>query len=309
MQVAERDEAISGMVRSMKWTLRPATRSMCLMLVLTFVSTARRANAADIRIDWSAPPECSSANDLQARVMALMGGVVPADLLAVVKVTRAQDTYRANVLLRSGAGFGERRLEAARCNVLVDSLVVLIVLSIPTRVPPATKPALALSLWPEARVLSGSLPSLAAGVGGTIAFEAVSAFRLELHGAYYFPQSTTFEQSMLGANFHLLTFGACICRLWSIARVQWGPCVGAQVHRVSAHGFGGTTQLPGSTSWWGPSLRMLGRAQLLPALGINVAVEAMLPVSRPQFVFSDVGPLHRVSAVALQLSVGPEVKF
>jgi hypothetical protein len=151
---------------------------------------------------------------------------------------------------------------------------------------------------------------LAAGVGATLALEGISSFRLELHGAYYFPQSTTFEQSMLGANFQLLTFGACICRLWTVDRVQWGPCVGAQVHRVDARGYGGMTGLPGSTIWWGPALRMLGRVQLLAALGLNVALEAMLPVTRPRFVFSDVvGELHRVSAISLQVSVGPEVRF
>jgi hypothetical protein len=147
------------------------------------------------------------------------------------------------------------------------------------------------------------------GVGGTIALEGLSAFRLDLQGGYYFPQSTSFEQTTVGGNFQLLTLGLSLCRLWSIGRVQWGPCVGAQVHRVSARGFGGMTQLPASTTWWGPSLRLLGRMQLLPALGINVAVEGMLPVFRPEFEFVNVGVLHRVSVVALQVSVGPEVRF
>jgi hypothetical protein len=34
-----------------------------------------------------------------------------------------------------------------------------------------------------------------------------------------------------------------------------------------------------------------------------------VPMSRPQFVFSDIGQLHRVGAVALQVSAGPEVRF
>jgi hypothetical protein len=282
---------------------------MYLVLLVSLASPARRADAADLQIDWNAPPECSSAADLKARVLDLMGGAVPSNLLAVIEVTRAEHNYRANVLLRSRTGVGERRLEHARCDVLADTVAVLIVLSIPNQTPLATQRGFALTLSPQARFLVGSLPSLAAGLGGSIAVDGLGGFRLELQAAYYFPQATRFEQTALGGSFQLLTFGACVCRLWSIDRVQWGPCLGAQVHRVSAQGLGGATQLPGSTSWWGPSLRLLGSVQLWAALGIQVAVEGMLPVLRPQFIFSDVGELHRVSAFAWQASLGPEVRF
>jgi hypothetical protein len=241
--------------------------------------------------------------------MRLMGGSLHSELRAVVEVIRREQTYRAHVVVRGPSGFGDRHLEDARCDVLVDQVAVLIALSIPTRASPNSEDELSLALGLEGRLTSGSLPLLAAGIGGAIAVEGLASFRLEVQGAYYLPQSTTFDQTSLGGDFQLLTLGAGICRLWNFGLLQWGPCVGAQVHHISATGFGGVTQLPGSTTWWGPSLRLLGRVNLFPAFGIQIAVEGMMPLSRPQFVFSDVGELYRVSAVALQVSVGPEVRF
>jgi hypothetical protein len=297
----------------MKRTLLAATRALSLALVWSLASPAQRAVAAELRIDWTAPPECSfAARDMRARVMKLVGGAAQSNLVASVELTRGGQGYRAHVVLRGPAGFGERRLEDAHCDVLADSVAVLIALSIPSPNPDAGELWLALS--PEARLSSGPLPLTAAGLGGAIAVEGLGWLRLELGGAYYFPQSTTFEptsleQARLGGRFKLFTVGANLCRLWSFGALQWGPCVGAEVHHISATGFGGITQLPGSTTWWGPSLRLFARVQFLPVLGIHIAVEGLVPISRPQFVFSDVGELHRVGLVAFQLSVGPEVRF
>lgn len=293
----------------MKRTLLAATRALCLALVWSPASSAQRAHATELRIDWTAPLECPSVRELRARIMNLTGRVPDSSLLATIELTRNPQGYRAHVVLRGPSGFGTRVLEDVRCDVLVDSVAVLIALSIPSRASADAERALSLVLWPEARVLSGALPLAAGGVGGALAVEGLGSFRLELHGAYYFPQSTTFAQTTLGGHFELFTVGACICRLWSFESVQGGPCLGAEVHHVSASGFGGLVQRPGSTTWWGPSLRLFARAEVLPMFGISIAVEGVVPVSRPQFVFSDVGPLHRVGVVALQASVGPEVRF
>jgi hypothetical protein len=293
----------------MKRTLLAGTGALCLALSWSLRSSAQRAHAAELRIDWTAPPECPTARDLRMRVMNLLDSVPHPSLLATIEVTRSAQGYRAHVVLRGPSGFGERRLEDARCDVLVDSVAVLLALSIPSPASSDTERALSLVLRPEARVSSGPLPLPAAGVGAAIAVEGLASFRLELHGGYYVPQSTTFEQTTLGSDFQLLTVGACICRLWSLQSVQWGPCLGAEVHHVSASGFGGVNQRPGSTTFWGPSLQLFARAQLSPMFGISVAIEGAVPITRPQFVFSDVGPLHRVGAVALQASVGPEVRF
>jgi len=294
----------------MKGTLLAATRALCLALVGSLAGFAQRAQAAELRIDWTAPPECSSARDLRARVINLTGSVPHSSLLASVEVTRSAQAYRANVVLRGPSGFGARQLEDARCDVLIDSVAVLIALSIPTPADAEPGQAISLVLSPEAGVSWGPLPRTAAGIGAAIAIEGLGLFRLELHGTYYFPQLSNFEQTTYGGRFQLITVGACVCRLWSFEKLQWGPCLGAEVHHVRASGFGDVIRRPGSTTWWGPSLRLFARAQLLPMFGISIAVEGEVPMSRPQFVFSDVmGALHRVGPVALQVSVGPEVRF
>jgi hypothetical protein len=282
---------------------------MCLALVWCFALSPRTARAADLRIDWSAPAECSSGNDLKARIVDLMGGAVHSDLRAIIEVTHDDSSYRAHVVMRGPSGYFERWLEDARCDVLRDSVALLIAVSLPGRVTPNTPSGLSLALSPEGRIASGSLPLVAAGFGGSIAIEPLASLRLAVHGAYFLPQSTTFDQTTIGAKFRSFAFGAGICRLWYIGPFAAGPCVGVAFHHLSASGFGGMTQLPGSASWWAPSLGLFGRAQLLPAFGINMSVEAMVPVSRPHFVFSDFGELHRVSAVAMQVSLGPEVRI
>lgn len=293
----------------MKRTPLAAARALCLALVWSLASSAQRAHAAELRIDWTGPPTCSSARDLRARVAKLVGSSPPSDVVATVEVTRNPQGFRAQVVVRGPSRVGTRHLEDARCEVLVDSVAVLIALSMPT--PPRLDRGRALSfaLQPQLRVSSGTLPLAAAGLGGAVAIEGLDRFRLELHGAYYFPQATTFEQDTLGGDFGLFAVGAVVCRLWRFDSIQWGPCVGGEVHHIRASGFGGAIQRPGSTTWWGPLLRVLARAQLLPMFGISIAVEGVVPMSRPQFVFTDVGPLHRVGSVVLQAFAGPEVRF
>lgn len=290
----------------MRRTLLAATRASCLTLVWSLASFARPAHAAELRIESTAPTECSSVRELKARVMTLIDSVPQSNVVATVAVTRDIDGYRAQVTLRGPSGVGSRRLEDPRCDVLVDSVAVLIALSIPSPDSPA---ALSLALRPEARIAYGNLPLTAAGGGGAVALEGLGSLQLELHGAYYVPQSTTFDQRASGGRFKLFTVGACICQLWSFASVQWGPCVGAEVHHISAVGFGGDIRRSGDTTWWGPSVRLFARLQLLPAFGMSVAVEGVVPVSRPQFIFTDLRELHRVGPVALQASIGPEIRF
>jgi hypothetical protein len=290
----------------MRRTLLAATRALCLALVWSLASFAQPAQAAELRITSTAPAECSSVRDLKARVMTLIGSVPQSDVFATVEVIRSSEVYRAQVTLRGSSGIGSRRLEDPRCDVLVDSVAVLIALSIPS--PDSSGPSLVLRA--EGGISYGVLPRTAAGGGASLALEGLSSFRLELHGAYYVPQSTTFDLTALGGRFQLFTVGACICHLWSFGSVQWGPCVGAQVHHISASGFGGEIQRPGSTAWWGPSAGLFARLQLLPVFGISVAIEGVVPMTRPEFIFTDLmSPLHRVGAVEVQASVGPEVRF
>lgn len=294
----------------MRRTALRAKRVMCLALLSVCALPPRHASASDLRLEWSAPPECPSRSELLARLAELTDHALQSTSTVEVGVTRRATTYRAHIVVLGPSGFGERSLENPRCDVLADSIALLLALSLPNRAAVAPQVSASLGASLEGRVLVGALPLPAAGAGAAIFVDDVSSLRFELHGAYYLPQSTSFDgMETLGARFKLLTFGACVCRIWSFAGLALGPCLGAEVHWMKGSGAGGMPSLSGSTSWWGPSLRLLGRVRIVEALGIRLVVEGMLPMSRPRFVFQDVGELHRVSEIALQALLGPEVRF
>jgi hypothetical protein len=246
--------------------------------------------------------------------MELMGGAVQSNLTAEARVMRHAGQYRAYVLIREPTGVGERELENAHCDVLMDSVALLIALSIPSPegaasrpIAKSVRPALLISV--QGRLLRGALPLTAAGAGAAVALESFSSVRLEVSGAYYLSQSKSFADGMLGARFQSFAVGARACRLWRIDVLEMGPCLGAELHHVRATAFGGMPSLGGSVLWWGPALGLLLRVRVIELLAVQVGLEAVVPLSRPEFSFSDVGRLHRVSALALQLVLAPEVRF
>lgn len=293
---------------------RRAARLFQLALLCGLSCGLQPVVAAELSIAWSAPPECPTAGELKDRVMKWMAGSVGANFTAVTEVTTRADKYHAHVVLRDPSGFGERDLEHAQCDALMNSVALLIALSMPgqegsVRRDMPTDAGLSVPLSVQGRVAFGALPLTAAGLGGAVALEAFSSTRIELHGAYYAQQSQAFAGETLGARFGLWTLGARACRLWSISRLQLGPCLGAELYFASATAFGGVPSLAGKVQWWGPALGMFSRLTIFEPFALYVAAEAVLPLSRPYFRFDDVGDLHRVPALALQVVVAPEVRF
>jgi hypothetical protein len=232
-------------------------------------------------------------------------------LSAVTDVTRTPSGYRARLRTVSPAGTGERVLEHARCEVLADSVAVVIALTVATPEDEARKDAAArLSVAASAYVsaLFGMLPKPAFGVGAALALEAAS-LRFELRGAFQLPQSTTFETMPLGAEFRAVSFAARGCWLPSAGAFALGPCIGADVQHVTATGFGGEVMLSGHATSWGPALGAFGRVRLAETFGIVVVAEGAVPISRQHFVYPDVGVLHRAALVTVQLLMAAEVHF
>jgi hypothetical protein len=301
------------------WKQRAArliTTALHLCFAFLWLGTARTVSAAELAIDWNAPPECPDQAELVSRVSRLLGGVVKSNLTAATDVTRAGDAYRARLRITSAAGFGERTLENTRCEILTDSIALVIALSAaPSRALESGEPGegLALGISARASVVFGPLSRVAPGVGGALAVEGISALRFEISGTYYARQSATFDQTMvggrLGGRFSLMSFGARGCRTWSFGAFTVGPCLGAEFYYIRASGFGGAIRLDGEAILWGPALGVFARLQLLKAFAIYLAADGVAPIYRRRFVFSDLGPLHRPSVVAFQLLIAPEVRF
>jgi hypothetical protein len=270
-----------------------------------------------LAVDWNAPPECPAQAELVSRVSRLLGGAVKSNLTAATDVTRAGGVYHARLRVTSAAGFGERTLENTRCEILTDSVALIIALSAAPASGQQSESTtsesgegLDLSISAHATGVFGPLPQMARGVGGALAVEGFAALRFELSGTYYARQSTTFPQTTLGGRFDLMRFGARGCRLWSFNVFTLGPCIGAEIYYIQGSGFGGMSKSDGESLVWGPAVGVFGRLRLLKVFALYLAADGVAPVSRRRFVFSDViGPLHRPSAVAFQVFIAPEVRF
>jgi hypothetical protein len=275
--------------------------------------------ASDLIIQWSAPPACPDQAWVASRVQQLLDGTPRAELRASVEVTQHAANFSARIRLTSSEELGERVLESKRCELLADSVALVVALS---AAPPATtertsatRPRARGRDWSvaasaHASAATGLLPELALGAGAALALEGLASLRVELGGTYYAPRSLTFDQTNLGATFRLLRVGARGCRIWALGAFELGACLGAQLYRISGVGFGGTVKRSGAGFIWGPELGVFGRLRLWQRVALSLSAGGVAPVSRQRFVFSDVvGPLHRTAALTFQVFVAPEVQF
>jgi hypothetical protein len=285
-------------------------------IALAGASAVHGAGPPEFELAWSAPDECPDRAELMSRVERLLGGVVKSKLTAEADVTHTDGVYRARLRVVSAEGSGERVLENEQCDLLTDSVALVIALSAsppaesqPDDARPEDTERLSVLASAEGDVVFGSLPHPAFGAGGAIGVEGLSSLRFELRGAYYGRQSATFDGDTLGARFGLVTFGARACRLWSFGAADLAPCIGAEAYLVTATGFGGAVSRHQETSWWGPAVGLFGRMRVTRSFAVYFAVDGTAQLTSRRFVFSDVGELYRPTAVALELLVAPEVRF
>jgi hypothetical protein len=288
-------------------------RVVVMGLALLWLSGARTAAAAELIIEWHAPSDCPDRNELSSRVERLIGDDVVLNMTAATSVTRSAGAYRAEVRVTSPAGIGTRVIEDTRCDRLADNVALIVALSAaPLGVAPKAiddaPDRLRFVAAVSGNLLLGTLPSSAAGVGGQLAAES-SALRLELRAAHYFTQTAVFPNEALGAHFALDLFGVRVCRLFAAADVEVAACLGADVLAITAQGFGGATRHSARVPCWGPAAGVLARFWFSEHLGVGLAADGFVPLSRRHFVFDDVGLLHRPSTIALQLLLAGEVRF
>ena len=274
-------------------------------LALQSTVVAHAAVGPNFTIDWKAPSGCPRQDNVRSRVKHALGDdSAQAGLSAVVNVTQNSDTYRAEIRTRSSAGSGERIVENSSCEILADSVALVIALS---AVYPEDR-GLSLAISGHGTAVSGPLPSLAWGAGGGLALEGFWALRFEVSASYYAERSSTYPRMDIGARFKLLRFGLRGCRVWSFGPFDLAPCVGAQVYRIAGEGFGGMKYSTGTSYLWGPALGVFSRLRG-SFVGVVLAADATIPVSRQSFTYIDLGPLHRPASLAFQLFLAPEVQF
>jgi hypothetical protein len=156
---------------------------------------------------------------------------------------------------------------------------------------------------------AGLLPS--AGVGGGLAFGVVPVRDLviEASASLFGSQDGAVEGAPgRGASFDLLSAGARAC--WTLTRgVELAPCLGVELARISASGFGAAKVADAESITWGPEALLAARIPVAGPISVRVGVGGFAPMSRQSFVINAAGTVHQPGAVALRTWAGPEVRF
>ncbi len=155
----------------------------------------------------------------------------------------------------------------------------------------------------------GTLPGVSPGVlvGLSVLY---GPLRAELAAALWPAHDATLAaRPTAGGAVDLYAGSAAACWRFLPGRFELGPCLGLEIGRLRAQGFGVSDPGQGSALWaaWraGGGFAYRPIAPLVLGLRLEVAV----PFARPGFVLSNVGTVHRPSVAAGRALAGLEVRF
>ena len=101
-------------------------------LSLVLLARAHAQQPLPLELDWQAPPECGSADDVRAeleRIARVRPGFGLAKLAAQARVERQGSGYAVRLTTQHEGQAGERRLEAADCATLVRTLTLVLAIA------------------------------------------------------------------------------------------------------------------------------------------------------------------------------------
>ena len=280
-----------------------------------------RETSEGVDIVWSAPGDCPTSADLLRRVAPRVPG--DAVVRARGRVEHLADQWRLTLDIETPSSRGERTLEAPTCDALASSAAVVIAMSATPAPAPAPAPAPDRVTDPtspdrnDARFLvrgqligdSGTLPSTAVGGGLAFGMRILPALSVEAGGSLFAPQDGTVGGTPArGASFALLAANVRAC-VSLTRRIELAPCLGIDVERLSATGFGAAKVSEASSLTWSPEATLAVRFPIAGPISVRGGFGALLPMSRQSFVINAAGPVHQPAIVALRAWAGPEVRF
>jgi hypothetical protein len=241
--------------------------------------------------------------------------------------------WKVRLRTRRGATTGEREIEATTCEGVADATAVVLALALvtpgddetappgprpPTAAKPRDAPAPRKRTEDEARTIAlgasaaghvAALPSPSIG-GSLTAAWTPGRVRVELDARRWASQSHTTAASNAGARFIMTSLGARGC--WAAlqaGRFDLSPCVGADVHLVSAHGYGADANYVADATWTSTTGGGLARLTLTSWLALRARAEAVVPLTRPMFIVANDSTLHRPPIFDAAASFGIEAHF
>jgi len=342
------DEAASEhtTMRRLRRTATTLARAALALAALALVSRAWADTVAPkLALAWDAPDECPSGTDVEARVARLLADsrrvADAAPVEARVKVTRVREgRWTARLTTRIDGIAGDRTMYAASCDLLASASALVIALAIdpelgvappsdapasssappasssapppvvpppaPTSSEPPSSPHVIAGAWIAAD--SGMLPSLAPGAGLLVGL-GDRAWSLGAYGEAWLPSTATSDSRPgAGGDFDRVDLGVRGCARLG-ARFTFGSCLGAELDRAHARGFGVTS--PGeATRLW---IAARGGAELglriSDVMFVPLHVDAIVPFSRPTFALENVGAVFRPAPVGVRASLGLTLHF
>ena len=257
---------------------------------------------------------CSAIADATATILALMidpaatlagpsakGSAVGADRSPVDGARSPVGADRSPVEAdRSPVGADRSPVGADRSPVVPDRSPV-----VPDRSPPP--PSFRVAAW--AGLDTASLSRLSVGFGLQGAF-VLGAQRFEVGVAFRPVRAVTVAaRPTTGGDVDLLTGAAGTCRSWRWAALEFGPCLGFELGRLHAAGFGVTSPGEGSSLWAAVEGEGLLGYRITSRIGLGLRLGAVVPLLRPRFVLANVGPVYQPPGAAARGAVGVEVAF
>jgi hypothetical protein len=316
---------------------RLALVSVFPLLALVATSPAGATEHGEgVDVVWSAPRDCPTSAELRERVTTRVPG--DAVVRARGRVEHIADHWALALEIETASSRGERALEAPTCDALASSAAVVIAMSVaPPAVAPAPAPSPMLVPTPapasdrvtpampdraapdesRPRFLvrghgigdSGTLPATAFGGGLAFGVRIVPDIIVEAGANLFASQDGTVGGTPArGASFTLMAAGVRAC--WALTRrIELAPCLGVEVERLSAAGFGAVKTADASAVTWSPEGTLALRVPIAGPLSLRAGLAALVPMSRQSFVINAAGTVHRPELVAFRAWLGPEVRF
>jgi hypothetical protein len=156
---------------------------------------------------------------------------------------------------------------------------------------------------------AGLLPAAAVGGGLAVGLVIVRDLGIEASANVFGSQDGTIGGTPeRGASFGLLSAGARAC--WTLTHgIEVAPCLGVEIARISASGFGAAQVSDAAAVTWGPEALLAGRIPVTGPISVRVGIGGFAPISRQSFVINAAGTVHQPAVVALRTFAGPEVRF
>lgn len=282
--------------------------------------------SARLRLDWSAPPDCPT-RDAVLRALDRLRAPTPSgdprrppSMRAAVAMARRDDgRWLVDVQAVSRGATSQRQLVTATCAQAGDAVALILALAldapapaavpVPPVVPPSRPRAsrVRFALRGSLALDVGALPAPAAGLDLTVSL-LWKRLRVEATFAYWFARRAAVGDGR-GGDVGLVAGAVRGCYGWRRGSVEPRLCGALEGGAMRGRSVGLFPAGAGASPWWGLSVGAALAWRVAPRLALQTAVDAVVPLSSPDFVIGGVGLVHRPAAVGFRGAVGVEWRF